>query len=51
MQRLFDKLIGYMRAVEVAGVDIGDTEPNNLAVLVAIPAGSSFLWSRNGAVA
>src|SRR6266567_1507804 len=31
MQRLFDKLIGYMRAIEVAGVDVGDTEANNLA--------------------
>ena len=31
MQRLFDKLIGYMRAIEVAGVDMGDTELNNLA--------------------
>jgi hypothetical protein len=31
MQRLFDKLIGYMRAIEVASVDMGDTELNNLA--------------------
>src|SRR6266487_6092516 len=31
MQRFFDKLIGYMRAIEVAGVDVGDTEANNLA--------------------
>jgi hypothetical protein len=31
MQRLFDKLIGYMRAIEVAGVDVCDTEANNLA--------------------
>ena len=31
MQRFFDKLIGYVRAVEVAGVDVGDTEFNNLA--------------------
>src|SRR6266404_8926661 len=31
MQRLFDKLIGYMWAIEVAGVDVGDTELNNLA--------------------
>src|SRR5260370_29730794 len=31
MQRFFDKLIGYVRAIEVAGVDVGDTEANNLA--------------------
>src|SRR5438034_8329680 len=31
MQRFFDKLIGYMWAIEVAGVDVGDTEANNLA--------------------
>jgi hypothetical protein len=31
MQRFLDKLIGYMRAIEVAGVDVGDTEANNLA--------------------
>ena len=31
MQRLFDKLIGNVRAIEVAGVDVIDTEPNNLA--------------------
>src|SRR6266704_5341822 len=31
MQRFFDKLIGYMRPIEVAGVDVGDTEANNLA--------------------
>src|SRR5437667_10648617 len=31
MQRLFDKLIRYMRAIEVAGVDVGDTELHNLA--------------------
>src|SRR4029077_20129015 len=31
MQRLFDKLIGDVRAIEVAGVDVGDTEANNLA--------------------
>ena len=31
MQRFFDKLIGYMRAIEVAGVDVSDTEFNNLA--------------------
>jgi hypothetical protein len=31
MQRLLDKLIGYVRAIEVAGVDVGDTEANNLA--------------------
>src|SRR6266487_4210636 len=31
MQRLFDELIGYMWAIEVAGVDVGDTEANNLA--------------------
>src|SRR6266446_8571957 len=31
MQRFFDKLIGYMRAIEIAGVDVGDTELNNLA--------------------
>src|SRR6266487_13714 len=31
MQRFFDKLIGYVRAIEVAGVDVGDNEANNLA--------------------
>src|SRR5947199_8730405 len=31
MQRFLDKLIGYVRAIEVAGVDVGDTEFNNLA--------------------
>lgn len=31
MQRFFDKLIGYVRTIEVAGVDVGDTEANNLA--------------------
>ena len=31
MERFFDKLIGYVRAIEVAGVDVGDTELNNLA--------------------
>ena len=31
MQRFLDKLIGYVRAIEVAGVDVGDTEANNLA--------------------
>src|SRR6478672_5264841 len=31
MERFFNKLIGYMRAIEVAGVDVGDTELNNLA--------------------
>ena len=30
MQRLFDKLISYVRAIEVAGVDVIDTEFNNL---------------------
>src|SRR6266516_317230 len=31
MQRFFDKLIGYMRAIVVAGVDVCDTEANDLA--------------------
>src|SRR6478672_8983606 len=31
MERFFNKLIGYMRAIKVAGVDVGDTEANNLA--------------------
>ena len=31
MQRFSDKLISYMGAIEVAGVDVGDTKPNNLA--------------------
>src|SRR6476620_3333946 len=31
MERFFNKLIGYMRAIEVAGVDVGYTELNNLA--------------------
>ena len=31
MERFFDKLIGYVRAIEVAGVDVGDTEPDDLA--------------------
>jgi len=26
MERLFNKLIGYVRAIEVAGVDVIDTE-------------------------
>jgi len=31
MQRFFDKLIGYVRSIEVAGVNVIDAEPNNLA--------------------
>src|SRR5882762_4057140 len=31
MERLLNKLIGYMRAIEIAGVDVGDSELNNLA--------------------
>ena len=31
MERLFDKLIGYVRAIEVAGIDVVDTEASNLA--------------------
>jgi hypothetical protein len=31
MQRLFYKLIGYVRPIEVAGVDVIDAEPNNFA--------------------
>jgi len=31
MKRFFDKLIGYVRAIEVAGIDVIDTELNNLA--------------------
>src|SRR6476660_2409310 len=31
MQRFFDKLIRYVRAIKVAGVDVGNTELNNLA--------------------
>ena len=31
MQRFFDELISYVRAIEVTGVDVGDTEANNLA--------------------
>jgi hypothetical protein len=31
MERFFDKLIGYVRAIEIAGVDVIDTEPYNLA--------------------
>src|SRR4029077_3650344 len=31
MQRFFDKLIGDVRAIEVARVDVGDTEANNLS--------------------
>src|SRR5207237_7338895 len=31
MQRFFDKPIGYMRAIEVGGVDVVDTEVNHLA--------------------
>src|SRR5437879_2456385 len=31
MERLFDKLIGYVRAIEVGGVDVVDTEVNHLA--------------------
>ncbi len=29
MQRFFDKLIGYVRPIEVAGVDVVDAEPDN----------------------
>src|ERR1700730_17743035 len=31
MQRFSNELIGYVRAIEVAGVDVSDTEANNLA--------------------
>ena len=31
MQRFFDKLIGYVRSIEVAGVNVIDAEPNNFA--------------------
>ena len=31
MERFFDKLIGYVRAIKVARVDVIDTELNNLA--------------------
>src|SRR6266403_4307103 len=31
MQRFFYKPIGYVRAIKVAGVDVSDTEANNLA--------------------
>src|SRR5437764_501260 len=31
MQRFFNKLIGYVRAIEVAGIDVIDTEANNIA--------------------
>ena len=31
MERFFDKLIGYVRTIEVAGIDVIDTEFNNLA--------------------
>jgi hypothetical protein len=31
MQRFFDQLIGDMRPIEVAGVDVIDSEPNDLA--------------------
>jgi len=31
MERFSDKLIGNVRAIEVAGVDVIDTEPDNLA--------------------
>jgi len=31
MERFFDKLIGYVRAIKVAGVDVRNTELNNLA--------------------
>ena len=31
MERFSDKLIGNVRAIEVAGVDVIDTEPKNLA--------------------
>src|SRR5438046_2865883 len=44
MQRFFDKLIGYMWAIEVAGVDVGNTEANNLAQGTA----SAPSWSAGG---
>ena len=31
MERFFDELIGYVRAIEVAGIDVIDAELNNLA--------------------
>src|SRR5882724_6251507 len=31
MERFFDELVGYVRAIEVAGIDVVDTESNNLA--------------------
>ena len=31
MQRFFDQLIGDVRPIEVAGVDVIDSEPNDLA--------------------
>src|SRR5882724_11493304 len=31
MQRFFNKLISNVRPIEVAGVDMGNTKPNNLA--------------------
>jgi hypothetical protein len=49
MQRLFDKLIGYVRAIEVAGVDVGDTEANNLAqdrdCTVVICRRPEYMWT------
>jgi hypothetical protein len=31
MERFSDKLIGYVRPIVVTGIDVGDTETNNLA--------------------
>jgi hypothetical protein len=49
MQRFFDKLIGYMRAIEVARIDVGDTEPNNLAqdrdCTVVVCRRSEYMWT------
>jgi hypothetical protein len=43
MERFSDKLIGNVRAIEVAGVDVIDTEPNNLAQDREAPS-----WSAGG---
>ena len=56
MQRFFDKLIGNVRAIEVAGVDVIDTEANNLAQdgerTVVICRRPEYMWTSelHGAV-
>src|SRR5205085_10946132 len=57
MQRFFDQLIGDMRPIEIAGVDVIDSEPNDLAQdcdgAVVIFWWPEYMWTGelHGAVA